>query len=382
MIEKIESHVIFNGRQHPPTWFHPKVTMIPGSPNPTALMTCQSISGSDYFGQVYFSLSTDLGKTWSAPEKIHSLGRRNLKSGLQEGVCDVVPEFHPPTGKVLAVGHNVYYKDGKLTMPDRMRFPVYVVRDEKGNWSDRWKMAWDDPRASAMYTSGCSQRVLLPDGKLIFPLSFSVLERRDRSVGSVLCEFTGSYLHVLKFGNVLSLAVKRGLLEPSLAFFENRYWMTIRAEDDHGYLSTSKDGLHWEPQRPWTWETGEPLTMSTTQQHWLIHSDALFLVYTRKAESNLNVMRWRAPLFVAQVNPEKQCLVRESEQVVLPLLGDGIHDPKNVALMGNFHTVNATENESWVTVGENYRENDWKGDTLLARIHWAKPNKRLLIASE
>jgi hypothetical protein len=377
MIQSIEAHIIFNGRKNPPTWFHPKVTLIPAKPNPVALLTCQSISGSDYFGQVYFSLSHDLGRTWSTPEEIPSLGRQNLKDGLQEGVCDVVPEFHPPTGTVLAVGHNVYYQDGKLTLPDRMRFPVYVVRDARGNWSDRWKLAWDDPRASAMHTSGCSQRILLPDGKLIFPLSFSVLERPDRSVGSALCGFDGSYLHLLKFGNTLSLPVKRGLLEPSLAFYDNRYWMTIRAEDDYGYLSTSADGLHWEIQRPWTWENGAALTLSTTQQHWLIHSEGLFLVYTRKTEQNVNVLRWRAPLFVAQVDTHKKCLLRETERVVLPLLGDGVNDPKNVALMGNFHIVNATEHESWVTVGENYPANDWKGDTLLARIRWARPNQRI-----
>jgi len=377
MILSIETQIIFNGRKNPPTWFHPKVTIIPAKPNPVALMTCQSISGSDYFGQVYFSLSHDLGHTWSLPEAIPSLGRRNLKNGLQEGVCDVVPEFHPPTGTVLAVGHNVYYKDGKLTQPDRMRFPVYVVRNAQGQWSDRWKLDWDDPRASAMYTSGCSQRILLPDGHLIFPLSFNDLERADRSVSSARCEFDGAFLQLREFGNALSLPVKRGLLEPSLAFFANRYWMTIRAEDGHGYLSTSADGLHWENQRPWAWENGEALTMSTTQQHWLIHSEALFLVYTRQTEQNINVMRWRAPLFVARVDPEKKCLIQETERVVLPLLGDGVHDPKNVALMGNFHITNVTPHESWVTVGENYAANDWKGDTLLARIRWALPNARV-----
>ncbi|MEZ6039608.1 MAG: hypothetical protein R3C20_03830 [Planctomycetaceae bacterium] len=37
--------------------------------------------------------------------------------------------------------------------------------------------------------------------------------------------------------------------------------------------------------------------MSTiTQQHWLTHSDGLYLVYTRKDESNINVIRWRSPL--------------------------------------------------------------------------------------
>ena len=150
--------------------------------------------------------------------------------------------------------------------------------------------------------------------------------------------------------------------------------MTIRAEDDRGYVTVSDDGLNWQLQRPWCWDDGEPLTMSTTQQRWITHSHGLFLVYTRKAENNVNVMRWRAPLYIAQVDTKKLCLIRNSEQVVLPLIGDGINDAKHVARMGNFHTVNASPNESWVTVGETLPDDGWKGDTLLGRVFWNRRN--------
>ncbi|NNE90492.1 MAG: exo-alpha-sialidase, partial [Verrucomicrobiales bacterium] len=53
------------------TWFHPRACMIPqpdGQKPPTALMCLQSIGGSDYFGPVHWSTSSDLGKTWSDPE--------------------------------------------------------------------------------------------------------------------------------------------------------------------------------------------------------------------------------------------------------------------------------------------------------------------------
>lgn len=375
LIKKITRQTIWEGRQGGTTWFHPRVGMLPGQPNPTALMTCQSISGSDYFGQVYFSTSTDLGKTWSAPEAIHGLGRRKFKDGIEEGVCDVVPVFHKKSGALLAIGHNVYYKDGKLTMPDKMRHPAFVVRDKTGKWSDRWKLVWDDPRGSRMYTSGCAQRLHLDNGQILIPISFAPTGQGDRMVGSVLCEFNGSYLQVLKSGNELSLAVRRGLLEPSITRFKGRYFMTIRAEDTNGYNSISDDGLNWSPIQPWWWDDGEPLTMSTTQQHWLTHSDGLFLVYTRKARANLNVIRWRAPIYAARVDPEKMQLIRETEQIVFPLIGEGIHDPDHVALMGNFHVTNATPDESWVTVGENLPRAGWRGNTLLARISWSRPNK-------
>ena len=57
-----------------------------------------------------------------------------MPDGYEEGVCDVVPEVHPQTGTVLAMGHNVYYKDNALARPDRDRYAVYVVRDADGRW--------------------------------------------------------------------------------------------------------------------------------------------------------------------------------------------------------------------------------------------------------
>ena len=41
-------------------------------------------------------------------------------------------------------------------------------------------------------------------------------------------------------------------------------------------MSVSEDGLHWEPKQTWAWDDGTQLEMSTTQQHWLTHSDGLF----------------------------------------------------------------------------------------------------------
>jgi hypothetical protein len=133
--------------------------------------------------------------------------------------------------------------------------------------------------------------------------------------------------------------------------------------------------LRWSAKQPWCWDDGEPLAMSTTQQHWLTHSDALFLVYTRKDVSNVNVIRWRAPLFLAQVQTETLRLRRATEQIVLPLVGDGVRDPDRVAIMGNFHVTNASPDESWVTVGEWMPRNGIRGDLLLARIRWLRPNK-------
>ena len=151
--------------------------------------------------------------------------------------------------------------------------------------------------------------------------------------------------------------------------------MTIRAEDDRGYVARSTNGLQWSDPQPWTFDDGEPLVMSTTQQHWLPHSEALFLVYTRKDASNLNVPRWRTPLWMAQVDTRTLRLIRTTERIVLPLVGDGVNAPDDVAYSGNFHPVNVGPDESWVTDGEMLPKRGWKGDLLLARIRWHRPNQ-------
>jgi hypothetical protein len=375
LIVGIERDTIWRGRDSGTVWFHPRGCLIPGK-QPLLLMTLQPISGSDVFGPVHWTESNDLGHTWSDPKPIPGLGRTLHADGIEEGVCDVVPEYHVKTGTVLAMGHNVYYKDNRLTRPNEQRWPIYVVRSATGQWSEPRRLLWDHPEATAMYTSGCAQRISMPSGDILVPLSFGPLGREDRAVGTVLCTFNGKELKVKRSSNVLHLAVKRGLLEPSLAFHRGRYFMTIRAEDDRGYVAASRDGLAWEEKKPWCWDDGEPLELSTTQQRWLPHSDGLFLVYTRKTAENAKVMRWRTPLFIAEVDTRNLTLIRKTEKVVLPLAGDPVNDPAGVAHLGNFHTAAVSPWESIITVGEVIPKS-YRGDTLIARIRWARPNPML-----
>ena len=143
--------------------------------------------------------------------------------------------------------------------------------------------------------------------------------------------------------------------------------------------SRSADGLHWQPLAPWCWDDGEAIAMSTTQQRWLPHSDALFLVYTRRSEDNHNVMRWRAPLWLAEVDRERLCLLRASERVVFPLKGDGIGDPEGVPRMGNFHTHRPSRPRSRSSrLAKPCPDPATGGQTLLARITWRRPNRQAI----
>jgi len=353
--------------------------MMPGGgKQPTALMTLQSIRGSDYFGPVHYTISNDDGATWTDPKPIAALGRVPVKGhdGLMAGVCDVVPQFHPRTNTVLALGHVVFYHGPRFARGDQLaRYPVYAVRHAGGAWSERRILQWEDPRGAFIYTNNCGQRVVMPNGDIMMSFTIGAREK-SRMVAGVRCTFDGERLRVADVGSAIENNVGRGLLEPSVTLFDRRFFMTIRAEDGHGYVATSDDGLRYGPKQTWQWDDGQPLGMSTTQQHWLTHSDGLFLVYTRKDKSNANVVRWRAPLWVARVDPRRLCLIRATERTVLPLTGDGVNSPNDVALMGNFNVTNAGPLESWVTVGEWLPKHGARGNVLLARIHWSRPNAR------
>lgn len=380
LIAAVSKQTLWRNRdQKSQTWFHPRACVIPDEDDkPIVLMNLQQIAGSDYFGPVHWSITKDLGQTWSEPELIPSLGRDPIagrNDGLKAGVCDVTPQYHPQTKTVLALGHVVFYKGKHFARNEQLaRYPVYVTRDKNGKWSQRKKLEWNDPRGAFIYSNNCGQRTLLKNGDV--QMSFTFGPKADaRMVAGVHASFDGDKLSIKSVGPPLKNSVRRGLLEPSVTRFGNKFWITIRAEDDRGYVSISDDGLNWAKQEPWCWDDGAPLEMSTTQQHWLTHSDGLFLVYTRKDESNSKVIRWRSPLWVARVDTDKRCLIKSTEQVLLPLVGDGVKDPNKVALMGNFHVTNVSPTESWVTVGEWMPRDGYRGDVLLARIQWAKPNK-------
>jgi hypothetical protein len=350
------------------TWFHPRACRV----GKTMFMTLQEIKGSDFFGPVHWTTSEDGGRTWSAFQPAPPLGWVPLAGGGHEGVCDVTPEYHPQTGSVLALGHNVFYKTDRFDRDQPSRWPVYAVWKDNA-WGPRQKLAWDDPRGSYIYSNNCGQRVVLPDGDVMMSFTFGVKDK-PRAVCGVRCSFDGKRLVVKQTGPEITNPKGRGLLEPSLTRFRDRFYLTIRAEDDHGYVAVGDDGMNYEPKQAWAWDDGEPLAMSTTQQHWLTHSDALFLVYTRKDATNVKVPRWRAPLWVAQVDVQSLRLIRATERVVLPLVGDGVNQADLVPMMGNFGVCNAAANESWVTDGSWCPKTGNSGELQLARISWSRPN--------
>src|SRR5581483_5404275 len=102
-------------------------------------------------------------------------------------------------------------------------------------------------------------------------------------------------LKYLKHGDEITIADGRGIYEPSLVRFAGKYYLTLR-NDSRGYVTVSDDGLHYQPIKPSTFDEGKYLGSYNSQQHWLAHTDGLFLSYTRRGYNNDHIPRHRAPI--------------------------------------------------------------------------------------
>ena len=356
-------------------WFHPRVAAIPdaGGGEPAVVMTLQKhLRVSDYYSGLSVMRSDDLGKSWTGPEARPELAWVHEEGGIVTAVCDVTPGWHAPSGELLAIGAQVRYSPAGEQLEDERRShqTAYAVHDPKtGEWS-RWKMLEMPAEAKFDYArSACAQWLVEPDGTLLLPFYFGASAGEPNSVTVVKCAFDGSEIKYTEHGTEMSLNVVRGLCEPSLVCFGGRYYLTIR-NDVKGYVTVGDDGLEFEPIKPWTFDDGADLGSYNTQQHWVAHSDGLFLTYTRRGADNDHVMRNRAPLFIAQVDPDKLHVIRSSERVLIPERG---------ATLGNFGAAAISERESWVTVAEGVwndeaRRRGAEGAVFVARVVWGRPD--------
>ena len=358
-------------------WFHPRASTVPGreaGESPSVIITLQKhLRTSDHYSGSSVMRTDDLGKTWTKPDPRPELDWIH-ENGVDIAVADVTPGWHGQTGRLIAIGAQVRYskKGEQLEDVRRAHQTAYAVFDPKTNrWASWRRLEMPEEDQFNFARSACAQFLVEPDGSLLLPFYIGANAREPHSVTVVRCSFDGTTLKYTGHGNVMALNVVRGLVEPSLVRFQGRYYLTIR-NDVKGYATDSDDGLNFKPIQAWTFDDGQELGSYNTQQHWLSHTDGLFLVYTRRGANNDHVSRHRAPLFIAQVDPNALHVVRSTERVLLPERG---------ATLGNFGAAPINENESWVTVAE-YVANDAarkrgaEGAVFVARVIWAKPNRQ------
>lgn len=350
---ELELQTIREGYDRKTGWFQPRVGVTP-SGVAILTMTRNQLWGSDIFSAVQTMRSDDCGRTWSDPQPQAELDRHTLPDGFDICPCDMTPHWHAASGRLLATGHTAIYApgpQGQVAVDNRHRRELcYAGWDPaSGRWSEWRILDYPDQEKFFWAGAGCTQRVDLPDGDLLIPVS--VMSRA--TVGAnfwkgcffttvLRASFDGSILRYREHGSELSVPEPRGLYEPSLTAYNGRYFLTLR-NDVRGYVAVGTDGLHFGRPVPWTFDDGCELGSHNTQQHWVTHRNGLFLAYTRRGADNDEIVRHRAPLFLAQVDPDRLCIVRATERVLVPKRG---------AQLGNFGTVNATPDESWVVTSE------------------------------
>ena len=358
-------------------WFHPRVAALPGfgtEGRPAVIMTIQKhLNASDHYSGLCYLRTDDLGKTWSGPTEIPELAWRKDADGAMLSVADVTPGWHAPSGKMLAVGIKVRYGPTGTQLLDKPRSHdcAYAAFDPKTNAWSSWRML-DMPQADSKFflvSPGCVQWLVKSDGTILLPTYYRGPSGDDYSTTVLHCRFDGETLKFLAPGDELTIQGGRGFVEPSLAFFRGKYYLTLR-NDARGYVTTSDDGLKFAPYRPWTFDDGTELGSYNTQAHWLVHSDGLFLCYTRRGANNDHIPRNRAPLFIAQVDPEKLRVLRSTEKVLIPERG---------VMLGNFGAAAITPDEAWVTDSEYLVDGKphprgADGSTFVAKVRWSKPS--------
>lgn len=361
-------------------WMQARAGVIPGTLRavsdrpPHVVITLQKNDrvGTHMYHGLCDMWSEDLGKTWTAPTAIREVNRIVHSDELLEAPVDFTSQFHRKTGKLLAIGATLW-QDLKIkkNIPKGPSETAYTVYDPASKtWSEWARLKLPDDSKFYFARAGCTQRVDLPDGDILLPIYFYRNDGGETNYVTVVrCTFDGKTLRYKEHGNETTVDVnakrrRTGLYEPSLTHFDGKYFLTLRA-DEGAYVATSNDGLHYSQPRPWKFDDGTDLGSYNTQQHWITHSDGLFLSYTRKGANNDNVFRHRSPLFMAEVDPDRLVVLRETEQIVLPNLGKAF---------GNFGACDVTPDETWVVdclVGaEPGQENLYIG-----KIRWSRPNR-------
>lgn len=359
-------------------WAHPRAGIIPAignNGNPRIVMTMNSLdlSGSDIFKGMYGMESSDLGKTWTEPKELIPMMPRYEKIGDIDrpvALSDFWPSWHESSKTLLGTGHTVAYTtDWRVTNPRPRSTSYSTYNVQTGTWNEWKKLKMPEGEKFFNAGAGCCQRYDQKDGTILLPV-YVRPENGNLYVTVCKCSFDGKELKYIENGSELKLDIPRGLGEPSLTFFQGNYFLTLR-NDQRGYVSRSRDGLHYDKYEPWRFDDGSELGSYNTQQHWVTHSDALFLVYTRRGANNDHVFRHRAPLFMAEVDPKNLTVIRKTEQILVPERG---------ARLGNFGVTAVSPYETWVTVAEwmqpkGVEKYGSDGSVFVARIHWDKPNR-------
>lgn len=320
------------------------------------ISTYLSLSGADVFSGAEISKSTDGGLSFGEPHKLNSY--EVTENGIRTifGIDSL--HYHKATGKFLCFGRTTHYASDKHPILTNGCAPTEPYLSILDTASEQFGDLIPIPLPYEAITAVPHGQIIEYDnGNMLITFYGAAFgETRSRAI-AILYSFDGEKLEIVKSGTPLISGPehRRGYDEPSIAKLFDKYYMTIRT-DEAAYLAISDDGLTFSEPFKWIFDDGEELGSINTQQRWVRFDDTLYLAYTRKTQYNSHVFRNRAPLFISRFDPERLCLIKGSEQILVPEMG---------ARLGNFQSCDVSGNEAWVSVAEwmqldGIKKDEWK----------------------
>ncbi len=225
------------------------------------------VKASGEHDQVFEILSTDNGRTWTAPRSIHVFSEKPGTFGGPEPLVDQNGEIHLFLVRV-----------SKYTMGNRGEAERPSFDDYKGNRIDIWHMksnpartVWTKPKEIwTGYTGALNSVLQMRSGRILLPFSYFVKRNwRDRGKGFAEFTFLGQFNSTLVYSDdhgetfhlsptplsieVPDIVSAYGAVEPvAIELKDGRVWNLIRGQTGRFYESFSTDGTHWTEPQPST----------------------------------------------------------------------------------------------------------------------------------
>lgn len=398
-IKDITTEIVLNGRKKNQCYLHPVLAAAPAGvfcEKPMIMFGVTQQTGDD-MGPMHYSYTMDLGKTWAPIFESENLYGIALEDDIFE-IPWLHPFYHKKTKTMMTLGFTMFHRDNS----DPSNYNKYKLESFVfGRKQSMGFAIWDHEKRDFKPWEKIQEPAIFPrlrlfsnnsheedDGTLLIPYYSETTESEHTEhegipgAGVIRFNFDGQRFKILEVGPQVRIEKQYGICEPCIIKFKNKYYMTLRSEifkddyeghDQKMYWSVSNNGINFSEPRNWCWDDGTNVETENTLQYFVSNGDTLFLIYTRINNLCKNrVFRSRAPIFIAEVDTGKNCLVKDSEKIIFP--------EKGGARMGNFNAKNISENEIWVMDAEWVQYHDTKikeGDRFWSRavnngVHYNK----------